>query len=770
MEKMVYQIKTDDISIKDMPKIAWIVIRKYGLKTFFFKLKNYVSLKLKRERINKNVYKNVPFEGSFRVLFVIGCHEGESKRYRVFNVAEYLKLSGKSFKIIQHSQIPDIFSELDYFDIVYFSRVAYDGRVEDLLKRAKERNIVTVFEVDDLVFDESVIDKIDGIKGWTSFQIEQYRQGVARYQKTLRMCDYFIGTTEFLVHWAKKNFDKEGFVLRNALNSIQISKSEEVFSKKKGEGEFVNIGYFSGSKTHQRDFGEVEDSLYRILERYPNVRFFLGGHLEIPEKFQKFLARIIRIPFTNWKELPRELSKIDINLAPLEIGNPFCESKSELKYTEAAILGIPTVASPTDAYKYAIQDGINGYLAKTSNDWYVKMEELVRNRDIRKKIGEQAKKDVEERYAPERMIKSVEQIFNDMVRQYREDVLKILPGKLVINWVIPEPSTGSGGHRNIFRAVKYLRKFGHYVRVYSLEGHYNFGDGGQLKSFVDSEFFETGADYYVGTENILPADAFIATHWSTVEPIWKEKEKAKNLFYFVQDYEPWFYPMGNEYIEAENTYKLGLNCITSGPWCAKVLKEKFNAKADFFKFPVDTDIYYERPYVNKEKKVVFFARPEMPRRCYDLGVKALEIFSKKNPDVEIVLYGSKNINSASIKFKHKNLGIIPTLDGIAELYSSGAVGMVFSTTNPSLVPYEMMACGLPVIDLDYNDNWMSYGDRETALLVDTLPEAIAEGIEKVLKNPELSARMKEQGNALVGGFPNEEEMARRVEELILKEF
>jgi glycosyltransferase involved in cell wall biosynthesis len=769
-----YEIKTDDISFFDMPKIAIVVIKKYGLKAFFYKTRNYLLIKFGNKNFLASraldVTRKVPGIGNFSVLFVIGCKEGESKRYRVYNVAEYLHLGDFKSEIIEHFQVSQYMDKIDKYDIIYLSRVAYDSRIENLIKEAKKRNIVTIFEVDDLVFDLSVVSHVDAIKEWKKSEVEHYKDGVRRYQKTLRNCDYFLGTNEFLVNWVQDRFKKKSFVLRNALNSIQISSSTEALKLKNNDPAFISIGYFSGSSTHQKDFLEVELALLSILEKYKNVKFLLGGFLELSSKFDKFQDRIIKIPFTNWQKLPFEISKLDINLAPLEYGNPYCESKSELKYFEAALLKVPTIASPVDSFRFSIQDGINGYLASTSDEWFQKIENLIVNKDIRYKIGESAFEHTIKNYHPKAMKVQTINVFNAIISDYRESVLNLGKDKLVINWVIPEPSAGSGGHRNIFRAVKNLQKFGHYVRLYSLVGHYNFSSSEQLGEFIDANFFPTGAEYHLGVENFEKADAYIATHWSTIEPIWKNKEKAKKLFYFVQDYEPMFYAMGNDYIEAENTYKLGLNCITSGPWCTKILKEKFNANADYFKFPVDIDTYYPRPYISSGKRIVFFARPEMPRRCYPLGIKALEIFAKNNPDVEIILYGSSNIDSSSISFKHVNRGILETIDQLAELYSSASVGIVFSTTNPSLVPYEMMACGLPVVDLDYEDNWTNYESRENIMLVDTLPEKIAEGIEKILKDKNLQERLSKNGLELVKSFPNEEETARRIESLILKEF
>ena len=61
--------------------------------------------------------------------------------------------------------------------------------------------------------------------------------------------------------------------------------------------------------------------------------------------------------------LPEEMARFDVNLVPLEVGNPFCEAKSDLKFFEAALAGACTIASPTGPFRRVIRDGENGVLA-----------------------------------------------------------------------------------------------------------------------------------------------------------------------------------------------------------------------------------------------------------------------------------------------------------------------------------------------------------------------------------------------------------------------
>jgi glycosyltransferase involved in cell wall biosynthesis len=167
--------------------------------------------------------------------------------------------------------------------------------------------------------------------------------------------------------------------------------------------------------------------------------------------------------------------------------------------------------------------------------------------------------------------------------------------------------------------------------------------------------------------------------------------------------------------------------------------------------------------------VVFFAKPEMPRRCFELGVMALEKFHVLQPEVEIVLFGSKHVENRALPFPATIKSVLPTLDDLAQLYSNADVGIVFSTTNPSLVPYEMMACGLPVMDLGRPGNEVNYGGRtDIAFLADPAPEIMARQLSALLNDKDDLAARSKRGLEFVSTFPSEEEMARRVEQLILK--
>jgi glycosyltransferase involved in cell wall biosynthesis len=160
----------------------------------------------------------------------------------------------------------------------------------------------------------------------------------------------------------------------------------------------VKIGYFSGTASQDKDFETVKKVLVDILEKFPQVELRLFGPLEIDDIYGKFGDRVKKHPFASWEKHLENIAGVDINIAPLEIGNPFCESKSELKFIEAGIVGVPTIATATQTFQEAIEDGVDGFVAGDDEEWKEKLEKLILNQDLRKSMGEKAREKVLKNY------------------------------------------------------------------------------------------------------------------------------------------------------------------------------------------------------------------------------------------------------------------------------------------------------------------------------------------------------------------------------------
>jgi len=686
--------------------------------------------------------------------FLSGCKAGTTFEYRVLQKQEQLALYGIQSAVQQNlSYSEKTLNEALSYDLLYLYRVAYSPLVEEMIAQARGRQVPVVFGVDDLVFEPEVVN--DPVRRMAHDRAAHYYEGSWRFRQTLLACDYVVTSTECLAELARAH-GKTAFVHRNGLSRWMIDAAEELIQKRRERPPRDNIviGYSSGTDTHDRDFEEVGAALARVLERFPQAELHVLGPLAMPAELRRFGERVRNLPLVEWRQVFPVLNTFDVNLGPLERDNPFCRAKSEVKYTEAAVLGIPTVASRIAPFEFAIRDGENGFLAGTTDEWEEKLERLLTDPVLRRRMGEAARADVMTRYTPEVLGQELVRTLETIRERYAQE--QVAPSDvasnpqtapLILNWVFTEPTPGSGGHTDIVRMINLLAGFGHQINAYVVPRQRLVDKSDlEIRDYVRRHFADVDGFVYKWAGGPMPeSDAVILTHWTTVYEAGAPPNTSRT-FYFVQDWEPFFSPMGTDYLRAEQTYKMGLSCITLGRWLTEFLRGRYDADADYFDLAVDHEVYYPRPVPKPERpRVCFYARPSTPRRLFPMGVAALDLVHRQRPDVEIVFYGAKDDDLShphKIPFPYANRGILKEQE-LAELFSSSDVGVVLSPTNCSLVPPEMMACKCAVVDLNRETVRGVLEHEVNALLAEPTPESIAAAVLRLLEDEPLRRRLIE---------------------------
>jgi glycosyltransferase involved in cell wall biosynthesis len=349
------------------------------------------------------VYKSIDREGTpdarplpKNVLFVAGI-EGAPFRYRVTHLMEQLALLGIE-TTARYCRDEESLSLAGEHEILVLYRVPWGAYTERIVARARSAGALVVFSVDDLIFEPS-LGRVSALHGLSRQEVAAWFNGIRLYRATLNASDAFLGSTEALARMAA-NAGKPCFVHRNTLSFEQLRLSEKALAtsaRKKGE---VRLAYLSGTRTHEKDFDTILEPLVHVMERRPETRLLLAGHLLDRPELRRFGKRIERVPFMTWQRLPELLARIDVNLAPLEIGSAFSDSKSELKYIEAAAVETATVAAGTEPFRRAIRHCETGMIASTPDEWYTALEQLVSDEQMRARIGKAAREDMYLRYTP----------------------------------------------------------------------------------------------------------------------------------------------------------------------------------------------------------------------------------------------------------------------------------------------------------------------------------------------------------------------------------
>jgi glycosyltransferase involved in cell wall biosynthesis len=316
-------------------------------------------------------------------------------------------------------------------------------------------------------------------------------------------------------------------------------------------------------------------------------------------------------------------------------------------------------------------------------------------------------------------------------------------------WLIPYFSKGSGGHKNLFRFVRFVESFGHKCTIYIVGDYDRLISPEQIQQQICEYFEPINAEVkiYSSSTHGTKTNVVVSTSWITAYAALTIDADFKT--YFVQDYEPLFYSLGSYYFLAQNTYSFGYYHITLGQWLTNLLKTKHHVPADFYHIVVEKDIYYPRTTISNQAiselsnndtfKVAFYGRSVTPRRCFELVSVALYLFSQQAKNITLISYGWNEI--PAVPFKCYNVGML-SVESLAELYSVCDVCIAPSSTNLSLVAHEVMACGSILMDLDVENTAYDLVHLENSYLVKPEPKSICDALLELYHHPELQKSLK----------------------------
>ncbi|MFK8013275.1 MAG: sulfotransferase [Marinicellaceae bacterium] len=360
------------------------------------------------EEISQTVLLNLgKVKTNRKILFLSGEPASKGHSYRVVYRMEALKKA--SFKV-DYQKLENDFNldKLKQFSAILMFRVTWNKKVKQIYEFCSTNSIVKLYDVDDLVF----LPEIMTYKKWDYLRLQSksiqkyWHEKFVNYSKALINSDHVIVPTRSLAE-AVKRLNKPVSVIENGIGQEMLKSSKDVMNaglmKPSEKDGFIRIGYASGSPTHQKDFEEVYDVLCQLFKEHENLKLIIVGYLELDEfpLLNKYKHRIEKRPLVEHMDLFYEYYRFDINIAPLQSNNIFCEGKSQLKYHESALVAVPTVASATQPYRDAIHIGLTGYYASNKQDWIDYLTQLIINPLLRKKVGETSNEHVIAKFGPD---------------------------------------------------------------------------------------------------------------------------------------------------------------------------------------------------------------------------------------------------------------------------------------------------------------------------------------------------------------------------------
>lgn len=350
---------------------------------------------------------HIPVLKKKKILFIVAHRPGRSpgQRFRFEQYLRYFEQSGfectysyiisekddtifyskghylKKFLILLKSifiRLSDL-KKAQNFDIIYIYREALMLGSTLFERKFKKKGVKIILDYDDAIWLPDVSNANSNLS-WLKNPLKTVT--------IARLSDMIFAGNNFLATFARAYNSNVKVVPTTLDTSIYNATIHE-----KKANNVVCIGW-TGSLTTLKHFELAIPIFKELAKKYPEkLRFKMIA--DIP-----FVTDIVSVDFCKWSQENEvvDLMDIDIGIMPLP-DNDWAKGKCGFKGLQYMALGIPTVMSPVGVNSEIINNGINGFLASSHQEWIEQLSKLIESEELRLQLGENGRQTVEEKFS-----------------------------------------------------------------------------------------------------------------------------------------------------------------------------------------------------------------------------------------------------------------------------------------------------------------------------------------------------------------------------------
>jgi len=337
-----------------------------------------------------------------KILFIVPYStEGASNRFRVEQYLPYLDKEGIEYDI--RPFVSSRFYKILYSKkqrakkIIYFIQ-SFSNRILDIIRLYRYVLVFIhreacpfgppIFEWLVHKFKKPIIYDFDDAIFLQNYNLAnrfcRFLKFPSKTKEIIKMASRVIVPNMFLKEYACK-FNEHVYIIPTPIDTDRFKMAEKSSNK-------LAIGWV-GSFTTALYLKVVFNAMQQLSKKYDFVLkiFGAGEIISIPG---------VKIENHDWhlKKEVEYFQSIDIGIYPL-IDTLWARGKAGFKAIQYMAVGVPVVASSVGMVKDFIEDGVNGYLIKTEEEWIEKISKLMEDPNLRRNIGLAGRKTVEEKYS-----------------------------------------------------------------------------------------------------------------------------------------------------------------------------------------------------------------------------------------------------------------------------------------------------------------------------------------------------------------------------------
>jgi glycosyltransferase involved in cell wall biosynthesis len=356
-----------------------------------------------------------------RVLAIVQHRKGRSpgQRFRFEHYLPYLEASGYEIifsNIISEKDDAIFYSRGHYFskllivvksflhrikdlkiaktcDLIFVYREAYMLGTTFFEKRFSKLNVPMIFDFDDSIW---LNDTSDG---------NQNLAWMKKPEKTATICKYanlVIVGNQYLADYARQ-FNSNVKVIPTTIDtSYHNAKNNENLNN-------ICIGW-TGTTTTLKHYDTAIPVLQKIKEKYGDLVYF-----KVIVNTTEW-TRDLDVTHKKWSKETEisDLAEFDIGIMPLP-DDEWSRGKCGFKGLQCMAMGIPVIMSPVGVNTEIIQNGENGSLATSQQEWFDCLCKLIDSKELRNKFAKNGQNTVQEKYSVIVWEKKLLEVFDELI-------------------------------------------------------------------------------------------------------------------------------------------------------------------------------------------------------------------------------------------------------------------------------------------------------------------------------------------------------------------
>lgn len=326
-----------------------------------------------------------------KVLFLVQGLDVAASRYRVLQYIPYLKEHG-----IEPTVAPfpkglierfRLFKSISKYDVLFIQRKRFSAPWLKYIRRNANKIVYD--------FDDSVM-----YRNSKAPQAESNTRA-RMFRNMVNASDYVIAGNEYL----KKNTE----LYTNNVTNIPSPIDMTLYTQKEylEQNDNVTLGWIGAHGSIH--YLEKMRPVFEILgKRHNNLKLKI-----VCGTFFNCDDLIVEKKLWSEKDEVEDIKGFDIGLMPL-LDDPWSHGKCGLKILQCLAVGVPVVCSPAGINKEIVEDGVNGFVANTPEEWIKKLEILINDNNLRKKMGMKGRNKVIKHYSLEANTPKMLKIFQQL--------------------------------------------------------------------------------------------------------------------------------------------------------------------------------------------------------------------------------------------------------------------------------------------------------------------------------------------------------------------